>query len=378
MVAAEDLDAIAEALRTRFGVDPRASLALRARFERAVEEVPRPAIDETRGVGGAASPLRDPAYLSAILERLRVGETRFYRDGAQLEALLDGVLDRALDAGRCRVLSAGCATGEEVWTLVALTESRLRGRGARVEVVGVDASAEAIATARAGRYPGAAVAALPSAIRRAFVERDGDVLIDPALSSRARFVVADLLDPQLLRRVGGPFDAVVCRNVLIYFDDAGARAVLGRLQSALDRDGALLVARAEVPIARKAGLVPHPIAGHGDVLVFRREGAVTASGTASPAVAPETEEVAPPSRVRLIVGPNDRGAAIAAQGSGLLAAGAPVLELTIVGPLDDARRADLGPPLRRLAAAARALGSRLAPTDAATTRALDELGVARA
>ncbi|MGZ3419591.1 MAG: CheR family methyltransferase [Polyangiales bacterium] len=345
-----DEDEVAEALRARFGIDPRGSSALSARFQIALRENP--------------GDVRDPRWLSSIADRLRVGETRFHRDGAQLDALVDRVLAPALDRGSCRVLSAGCSTGEEAYTLAGLLHAAIAKKpsraGARWEVVGVDASAASIETARRGRYE--RPTDLPPDLRKLFV--DGSIA--PAIAARCRFLEGDLLDADLPRKLG-KFDAIVCRNVLIYFRDEQALAVVARLASCLSSEGRLLVARAEVPLVRRSKLHVESSPRSPDVVLFRNEPIV-----APPKVA---EEPAPLSRVRLIVGPHDRGASIASQGSVLLSRGAPVVELVIVGAVDEARANDLGPALRRLAAAARALGARVAAGDPHTLEALRRLSV---
>lgn len=346
-----DADEVAEALRTRFGIDPRGSAALSQRFALALEEIP--------------GDVRDPRWLSSIADRLRVGETRFYRDGAQLDALLERVLVPALDRGACRVLSAGCSTGEEAYTIAGLIQAAIVKRPARAsarwEAVGVDASAESIEAARRGRYE--PPPDLPADLRSLFVSGS----IATSVAARCRFLRGDLLDADLPRKLGR-FDAIVCRNVLIYFREEQALAVIARLAQCLEVEGRLLVARAEVPLARRSKLHVDASAVLPDVVMFRNEAIVTASK-------PVVEEAAPLSRVRLVVGPDDRGAKVASQGSLLLSGGAPVVELVIVGELDEARANDLGPPLRRLAAAARALGARVAAGDPHTLEALRRLSV---
>jgi chemotaxis methyl-accepting protein methylase len=346
-----DEEEVAEALRARFGIDPRGSAALSQRFAIALREVP--------------GDVRDPRWLSSVADRLRVGETRFYRDGAQLDALVERVLAPALDRGSCRVLSAGCSTGEEAYTLAGLLNAAVAKKssrgGARWEVVGIDASAESIETARRARYE--RPAELPSELRGLLV----DGAIAPKIAAHCRFSRGDLLDADLPRKIGS-FDAIVCRNVLIYFREEQALAVIARLAACLEPEGRLVVARAEIPLARRSKLHVDgsPIAA--EVVMFANEARVQVARAV-------VEEPAPLSRVRLVVGPGDRGASIASQGSLLLSRGAPVVELVIVGAVDEARANDLGPPLRRLAAAARALGARVAAGDPHTLEVLRRLAV---
>ncbi len=332
---AERIEELAAAVRARHGIDPFASVAIRARFELAVKELP---------------PEPREAYLDAIAARLRVRETRFYRDGAQLDAVIGSISSRE----RVRVLSAGCSTGEEVYTIAMLLE--LAGVPT-FEVVGVDALVESIGTARGARYSATARASVPPRHRRFFAEHGDQVEIASAIATRCRFTVGDLLTTVLF----GPFDAIFCRNVLIYLDDDVALRVLERLANALAPDGVLCVARAEVGIARKVpGLFATTLPG--DVVVFGR--------TRAQSIKPEPIDLGPPSRVRLIIRREDRIDDIAERGLALLASGAAIVELTIVGTCDAARIAELATPLRRLASAARALGGELRATDETTARLL--------
>src|SRR5262249_27633988 len=133
---------------------------------------------------------------------------------------------------------------------------------ARWEVVGVDASAASIETARFARYE--KPAQLPATLQRMFV--GGSVA--PSLSSHCRFVQNDLLDGELPRKMG-LFDAIVCRNLLIYFREEQAIALVSRLAACLEPEGRLLVARAETPLARRSGLVAETDPRAPDVVFFR-------------------------------------------------------------------------------------------------------------
>lgn len=348
---------VGTAIRARHGIDPTASGTLRARFEQALAEIPEPS--DARG---------RTAWLDAIATRLRVGETRFFRDGAQLEALARRVLEPALAVGRCRVLSAGCSTGEEAFTL-AMMLADLAPRGAEWDVVGLDVRSQSIDYARKATYPIGSAVNLPARLRKYAIDRGDTVEIAPAVARRVRFNLGDLLTSPIV----GPYDAIVCRNVLIYFEEEPAARVVARLTRALARDGALLVARAEVPIARRqTALTPVDAA---DVVLFRADSSKLVSSVPRLPVAAAVHEPAPPSRVRLVVRSSDRGAEVTMRGQAMLARGAAVIEVIVLGKVDAARRAEIGAPLRRLASAARALGGKLHPVDDPTAKALAEMQV---
>jgi hypothetical protein len=189
-------------------------------------------------------------------------------------------------------------------------------------------------------------------MKRFFDER-GEVA--SSIATRCRFAVGDLLTTPLF----GPFDAIFCRNVLIYLEDDVALKLVERLGGALEKDGVLCVARSEVGIARRA----LPAQTINDVVVFGR------TSTAA-RVSERVLEAGPPSRVRLILRPDDDPDEITSRGLGLLKTGSAIVELTIIGTCDEARIASLAAPLRRLASAARALGGELRATDENTSRVL--------
>src|SRR6188768_4174653 len=208
---------------------------------------------------------REPDLLVELANALRVGETRFYRDAPQWEALRRGVMPgmwaRRPEAQRLMALSAGCSTGEEAWTLgMLLHESAPRavGEAARARVIGVDRSEPALVTARAAVYDSASYQQLPRELSQRFLQPavDGSARIVPELQSLVTFQCRDLtrgLPP-------GRYAVIICKNVLIYFGDEAQDKLVHDLLRALTDDGLLLVARSEVPIVRSLGAKAHEIA----------------------------------------------------------------------------------------------------------------------
>ncbi|MFI5298506.1 MAG: CheR family methyltransferase [Polyangiales bacterium] len=241
-------------LRSRHGLDVRAATALDDRLARAVDAEPRGALDDDA--------------IDRVAAQLRVGTTRLLRDAEQLDAIAPWLRERTRAAAAGWVLSAGCSTGEEAFTLAAMVLAASGSLGARSwRVVGVDVDPRAIDRARVAALEPAAVAALPSRLRRYFarVADDDSMRPTPALAAMLEWQRADLQRAPLLHS----FDLIVCRNVLVYLDAASSVALLRRLSRHLAADGLLVVARAEASIARSAGLAPADIAT--DAAVFKRE-----------------------------------------------------------------------------------------------------------
>ena len=197
----------------------------------------------------------DDAELEALVEALRNGETRFYRHPGPLRLLEEAVKAvRGRAAARVRGWSAGCATGEEAWTLaMLLAEAGVED----FEVLGTDLSAVAMAQAQAAWYPAARVAALPIAWRTRWMvaERDGFSVV-PELRPRVRFERRNLVE----QRPGRRWDVVLCCNVLVHFDADAAAAMLRDIESSVAPGGYLVLgngeqSRALAPVRDPSGAV---------------------------------------------------------------------------------------------------------------------------
>lgn len=196
-------------------------------------------VDSVLSVSGAAE-------LETLLEAVRVGETRFFRHPAQVDALVHEVVPGLIanrERGVIRAWSAGCASGEEAYTVAMVLADIVPASGVRVSVLGTDVSAQAIEVARRGEYPAHALAHVPERLRASAFVPSGDgamVRVAPAISRLVAFEQKNLLD-------SGPrdIDILWCRNVLIYFDrDARARVVASLLASLSDH-GVLFVGSSE-------------------------------------------------------------------------------------------------------------------------------------
>lgn len=187
----------------------------------------------------------DGAELRRLIEALVVHETYFFRELPPLETLVDDHLARVIhERGRARVWSAACATGEELYTLAMLLDAR--GLLGRVELVGTDISASAIARAKAGLHGRRALReGHPVHLaNRYLVHGPQGVTVTPHLREVVKLSTLNLLDAAAIATLG-TFDVILCRNVLIYFRDAQVSRVIDTLATALAPDGLLAVGIAE-------------------------------------------------------------------------------------------------------------------------------------
>jgi chemotaxis protein methyltransferase CheR len=154
-----------------------------------------------------------------------------------------------------RIWSAATSTGAEAFSvLIALEQALGEGFGGlRVEVLGTDVSAAALAQARAGRYGERALRELPPAVRQRWFTPagDGEFQFAERLLPFARFELHNLMAPLQ----GRAFDLVLLRNVLIYFDRAAKARALLHASAALPPGGRLLIGECESLLDVDHGLV---------------------------------------------------------------------------------------------------------------------------
>lgn len=183
--------------------------------------------------------------LDLLIESLRVGETRFFRHRGQVQAVTDVVVPglQARSGGPVRAWSAGCATGEEPYTLAILLARGLPPPAYQVSVLGTDISERALSVARAGVYPARSIDAVPEELRRKYFQPDGAdrARVAPVVARLVSFESHNLADPEFPQRM----DLVWCRNVLIYFSPEARRQVVLRLIDCLAPGGFLFVGYAE-------------------------------------------------------------------------------------------------------------------------------------
>jgi chemotaxis protein methyltransferase CheR len=215
--------------------------------------VPRLEALGLRGFGEYHRHLRfDPggaAELEEALDVLTTNETYFHREPRQLEAFAREILPelaRTRQADRrLRILSAGCSTGEEVYTLAVLVKDSRLFEGWDVEIFGCDISRRCIAQARAGLYGEHAFRTPESEpMRRWFHLRGGKWSVDDAIRRMVRFGRDNLLAPRALPGVAR-LDALFCRNVMIYFDVSARKRLLRTFHERLRDGGWLLLGHSE-------------------------------------------------------------------------------------------------------------------------------------
>jgi chemotaxis methyl-accepting protein methylase len=182
----------------------------------------------------------DAGALQALLDLVTVQETWFFREPVHFEALVDRVLPGLPNTGT--IWSAGCANGQESWSLAMALEEA--GRSAW-QVLGTDLSARALARAEQARYGARELRGLSAARQARFTVPDGGLAsIAPRLRDRVRFARHNLAaDPAPLP--AGSCAVVFCRNTLIYLRPERRRVALATIARTLRPGGWLFLGLAE-------------------------------------------------------------------------------------------------------------------------------------
>jgi chemotaxis protein methyltransferase CheR len=162
----------------------------------------------------------DPAVREALIVELTVGETYLFRDDSHFDFVRDvAIPEAARRGGPVRLWSAGCATGEEAWSLAITAHEALgAAEAARVEVLGTDLNPRFLERARRGWYgPWSFRGVDPARRERWFRAESNGWSVAPEVRPAVRFAPLNLLDAASTAWPLG-VDVIFCRNVAIYFD----------------------------------------------------------------------------------------------------------------------------------------------------------------
>jgi chemotaxis protein methyltransferase CheR len=213
------------------------------------------------------------ADLDELVAELTVTETYFFREPEQFEFLRSRVLPGLVQPGSsepvARVWSAGCASGEEAYSLAILLDQA--GFGDRTHVLATDISRKALAKARDASYRAWSFRGVDPRIVRRYFRSAGDLqVLEPRIRERVRIEQLNLALDTYPSLANGTWrmDLILCRNVFIYFDSAVVRAVARRLYDCLAPAGWLITGSSD-PSINEEGLYESVVTPAG---VFYRRG----------------------------------------------------------------------------------------------------------
>ncbi len=194
----------------------------------------------------------DEEEFKELLNLVTINETSFYRFPAQFDAMRTTVIPEILE-GRgpgkreFRVWSAGCSTGEEVYTAaMTLIDSGIQGLGWTPTVLGTDVSTKALRLARGAIYSGRTLLNLPDdVLSRHFEETREGQRVAPHVRRLCDFGYHNLIKEPYPLALMGNWDIIFCRNVTIYFQIESTKRVVTNFHNSLNEGGYLFIGHSE-------------------------------------------------------------------------------------------------------------------------------------
>jgi chemotaxis protein methyltransferase CheR len=188
------------------------------------------------------------AALKDMVDALTTNFTSFFREPEHFDLLRYKIAGEHRQHDPLRVWSAACSTGEEPYSIaIALLEALADQPGRSIEVVASDVSSRALKRAVEGLYEAGQLATVPRPlVRKYFLKGEGQwngwYRVKPAVRELIEFRRINLMAPLPAQL---PFSVIFCRNVMIYFDQAGQESVVNRLAPLLEPNGYLFIGHAE-------------------------------------------------------------------------------------------------------------------------------------
>jgi chemotaxis protein methyltransferase CheR len=192
---------------------------------------------------------RADAEFDQIFDLVTTNETYFFREPAQLQAFIEEIVPDIMarkPVKKVRIWSAGCSSGEEAYSIAMLLQDSGWYEHAAFEIFASDINQQVLAKARKGHYRENAFRATSSAMREKYFTREADNswrVIDE-IRNRVSFGRLNIYDSARVALLG-TLDVIFCRNVIIYFDDASKKTVIGNFYSRLIDGGFLLLGHSE-------------------------------------------------------------------------------------------------------------------------------------
>jgi chemotaxis protein methyltransferase CheR len=206
-----------------------------------------------------------------MIVALTTNVTRFFREPHHFEHLAAKVLPQALAAARrgepVRIWSAGCSNGQEPYSIALTILSALpQAVDLDVRVLATDIDIKMLAEARVGAYGANAMSAVPAQLRDRWFDREGDSwVVSEPLRRLVVFNELNLMGPWPMKK---KFQAIFCRNVVIYFDEPTQARVFSRFLPLLTPEARLYIGHSE----RVCGPAAEQLESDG-VTIYRQKGA---------------------------------------------------------------------------------------------------------
>jgi chemotaxis protein methyltransferase CheR len=179
--------------------------------------------------------------MDEFLDRMTINVSEFWRNPNRWEMLEQRFLPDLLSGGnRISIWSAACSTGDEPYTTAMILDRM--GALNRATITATDLDQNVLKKAQSGLYQDRSVRDVPKPYLSQYFSYDGDIYsVDERIKRSIRFKQHNLLlDPY-----GGPYDLIICRNVMIYFTEEAKHQIYQRFSNALKPGGILFVGSTE-------------------------------------------------------------------------------------------------------------------------------------
>ena len=217
---------------------------------------------------------RDDSEFSRLIDLITINETYFYREPAHLGLLAGRIVPELLASKKpgqkIRILSAGCSTGEEPYSVVmALEEAYGNNVKTLFTVIGADIDSGAIGKARIASYGRHSLRQIPGELKNKYFQTSGPsgFMLKDAVRDRVQFILLNLLSPVYPDSLKD-MDVIFYRNVSIYFEPDTQRSIFSKLSDLLNEDGYLIVSATET-LSYNIGMLS--LVEIGDQFVYRKK-----------------------------------------------------------------------------------------------------------
>lgn len=205
---------------------------------------------------------KDDDELAYLVDAITTNLTKFFRESYQFRDMTKDVLDQAIEAAKAgeakkiRIWSAGCSGGQEAYSIAMIVSSYLKDfKNWDVKILASDIDRNMLNKGRDGNYSAEELDSLPENFFKKFISKDksGQFSIKPELKKIVQFKSLNLLHEWPIKN---KFDAIFCRNVVIYFDNETKTDLVLRFSDKLNDDGILYLGHSEASIGFNEKLQP--------------------------------------------------------------------------------------------------------------------------
>lgn len=183
--------------------------------------------------------------INSFINALTTNLTSFFRESHHFDFLENRLIPQwqQRQRKRLRVWSSACSTGEEPYSIAMTLAQSFAGNQWDLKILATDLDTNVLEKASAGIYPRESIDTVPLRFREKYLTHNGDkVKIKDNIQQLTYFKQLNLLEPWPMQ---GPFDAIFCRNVLIYFDVPTKKKIISKFREVLSEDGYLFIGHSE-------------------------------------------------------------------------------------------------------------------------------------